>query len=134
MHLANTRCLKSKMIQIRFGLIWVNPKDQNIKKTNKTQRNPKYLPFLYFYFVIWAVTIKKAHEWWINLYIQYQETLCKLCKVSGIQGSRFWEKLFESQSRIQESRFWETLLISNPRFKVQDSEKNLYILVYYIYI
>ena len=41
------------------------------------------------------------------------------CNISGIQDSRFWEKLFESQSKIQGSRFWEKLseiLIQDSRF------------------
>ena len=97
------------MIQIWFGLIWVYPKDQNIKTSKKqikhkeTQNTCLFCTFIIFYFVTWAGTLNKEHEWWINLYILYQ--------IATFLGFK-----------IQDSE--KNFLNPNPRFKVQDSEKN----------
>ena len=42
MHLTDKWCLRSKINQIRFGLIWINPKDKN-KKRRKQRIKKKRL-------------------------------------------------------------------------------------------
>ena len=52
--------------------------------------------YIYIYGTSFCVSLK-SHEWWTNLHSICRK-LCKLCKSSGIQNSRLWEKLFKSSS------------------------------------
>jgi hypothetical protein len=55
----------------------------------------------------------KESAWMMNQSVcSIPRITLQTCKVSGIQDSRLWEKLFESQSKIQDSRFWEALFES----------------------
>ena len=123
------------MIQIWFGLIWVYPKDQNIKTSKKqikhkeTQNTCLFCTFIIFYFVTWAGTLNKEHEWWINLYILYQ-----IATFLGFKILRktFWIPIQDSRFKILRKTFGNPnpgfkilIFFLNPDFPHQDSRRGI---------
>ena len=121
MHLVNTWCLRSKMIQIWFGIIWVNAKDQNTQKKQIKHQDTQNTCLFCTLFCDMGSGNKES-AWMMNqsVYSKSRKTL-SVQFLDSSQDSRFWGKTFwipiqDSRFKILRKTFW--IPIQDSRFKI----------------